>query len=784
MLSEKPISSNSTPKPNNMPQAQPPLEKKDAHVGEPEHIAAGVPGLYQTTRISLKEMGPSRALRTLLALNKKDGFDCQSCAWPSPDNPRKIAEFCENGAKSVAAEATNRRVTPEFFAQWSVAALSEQSDHWLDQQGRLTHPMILRQGATHYELITWDAAFALIAQELNALSSPNAATFYTSGRTSNEAAFLYQLFVRQFGTNNLPDCSNMCHESSTVALTESIGLGKTTVRLDDFEKTDLIVIIGQNPGTNHPRMLSSLEHAKKNGATIIGINPMRETGLLRVVNPNPQEYDNLLAYPAGLLGHGTELASEFLQLRINSDIAVLKGLMKTLLDEEARVGGVIDHTFIEQHTAGFQQVVEDLNATAWADIVECCGIPEAEIRRVGVTIAQSKRMIVCWAMGLTQHKNAVATIQTLVNLLLLGGHIGREGAGVCCVRGHSNVQGDRTMGIWEKVSDAFLDALTKEFDFVPPREHGLDTVDSITAMHNGEVKVFFGLGGNFLSATPDTEYTAQALRQCRLTAHVSTKMNRSHLITGEQALILPCLGRSEKDIRAGQEQFVTVEDTMLVINPSRGVLPPASPELMSEPAIVAELARATLGPRSKVNWEALANNYDLIREHIAHVVPEFEDFNTRIRKDIFYLPNSARARVFKTNTGKANFYAHPLPQHTLQPGQLMLMTIRSHDQFNTTIYGLDDRYRGIKGGRRVIFLNRQDLTELGISPNAKVDITSHFAGEQRVAKSFQVVPYDIPRRCAAAYFPEANVLVPLGSRADKSNSPASKSIVISLSAAI
>ena len=772
------------------PSAQSPLEDASSDLREPEHIAAGLTSIYQTIRFGIKEMGPGKMLRTLLALNQKTGFDCQSCAWPSPDNKRKVAEFCENGAKAVAAEATNKRVTPEFFAKWSVSALADQPDHWLEQQGRLTHPMMLRRGATHYEPIAWEEAFKVIAETLNALDSPDQATFYTSGRTSNEAAFIYQLFARQFGTNNLPDCSNMCHESSTIALTESIGLGKTTVRLDDFEKTDLIILIGQNPGTNHPRMLSTLEQAKKNGAKIIAINPLRETGLLRVINPNPQEYANPLQLPFALFGPGTELAEDVLQLRINSDIAVLKGLMKTLLEEDARTGngGGIDHNFIDEHTVGYAQVVEDLNATRWEDIVECSGLPESRIREVGLAIAGSKRMIVCWAMGLTQHKNAVATIQTLTNLLLMGGHIGREGAGICCVRGHSNVQGDRTMGIWERMPNTFLDALAKEFNFEPPRAHGLDTVNCISAMHAGVVKIFFGLGGNFLSATPDTDFTAQALRRCRLTAHVSTKLNRSHLVTGEQALILPCLGRSEKDVpvnvgngrQNASEQFVTIEDTMMVINPSRGVIAPASSHLLSEPTIVARLARATLGPNNSVDWESFAVNYDAIRDHIAHVVEGFENFNERIRADVFYLPNPARKRVFKTATSKANFYVHPLPQHKLELGQLLLMTIRSHDQFNTTIYGLDDRYRGVYGGRRVIFLNREDLRELGIPPDVRVDITSHFAGEQRVAKEFQVVPYDIPRRCAAAYFPEANVLVPIGSKAEKSNSPAFKSIVISL----
>lgn len=769
-----------------LPEAQPPLERKPAHIQEPEHIAAGIPAIIQTSKFGLKEMGPGRTLITLLSLNQKRGFDCQSCAWPSPDEHRKVAEFCENGAKAVASEATHKRITRDFFAKWSVAELTQQSDHWLEQQGRLTEPMLLERGTTHYKPITWDDAFKRIARELNAMASPHQALFYTSGRTSNEAAFLYQLFVRQFGTNNLPDCSNMCHESSTIALTENIGIGKTTVHLDDFEKADVILLIGQNPGTNHPRMLSTLEAAKRKGAKIIAINPLRETGLLRVINPNPQEYANPLQLPFALIGGGSELADDVLQLRINSDIAVLKGLMKTMLDEAAATQDIpgIDRAFINEHTVGYAQLVEDLRATRWEDIVACSGLSEARIREVGRLLAHSRRVIACWAMGLTQHQNAVATIQTLINLLLMGGHIGREGAGICCVRGHSNVQGDRTMGIWEKMPAKFMDALAKAFNFEPPREHGLDTVNGIQAMHEGEIKVFFGLGGNFLAATPDTEFTAAALRRCTLTAQVSTKLNRSHLITGEQALILPCLGRSEKDIRNGREQFVTIEDTMMVINPSRGVLWPASRHLLSEPAIIAKLARATLGPSHPIPWEKYADNYDLIRDKIAEVVEGFENFNTRIKQDIFYLPNPARKREFKTATGKANFYAHPLPQHNLQAGQLMLMTVRSHDQFNTTIYGLDDRYRGIHGGRRVIFVNRDDLAELGIPKDAKVDITSHFEGEQRTAKAFQVVPYDIPRRCAAAYFPEANVLVPIGSKAAKSNSPAYKSVVVSLKVSV
>ena len=762
-------------------QAQPPIEIEGPQVSDAANSAAGLPAILKTMDVTLRQMGVRRTFRTLRAVNQKDGFDCQSCAWPNPDDERKIAEFCENGAKAVASEATKKKITAEFFREWSVDKLAAQSDHWFEQQGRLTAPMVLRNGASHYEPITWDEAVALLAAELNQLDSPDEAAFYTSGRTSNEAAFLYQLFVRQFGTNNLPDCSNMCHESSGTALTESIGVGKTTISLQDFEQTDLIIIIGQNPGTNHPRMMSSLEHAKKNGAKIIAINPLPEAGLMHVVNPNPQEYSNLLAFPLALLGKGTKLSDLFLQVKINGDVAVLKGLMKTMLEEEAHhPGDIFDHQFIADQTTGFDELVADLTATTWEEIEEGSGIARKQIREAGLMIAQAKRLICCWAMGLTQHKNAVGTIQTLMNLMLLGGHIGRPGAGPCCVRGHSNVQGDRTMGIWERPPEAFLDALGKEFNFDPPRQHGSETVGAIRAMYEGRVKVFFALGGNFLSATPDTAYTAVALSRCRLTAHISTKLNRSHLIHGRQALILPCLGRSEKDRQASGEQFVTVEDSMCVVSSSRGVLEPVSAHLLSEPAIVAKVARAVLRERSTVAWESLAADYDRIRAHISGVVPGFANFNERIRQGPFYLPNAARERNFRTPSGKANFIVHPINHHRLAAGQFLMMTIRSHDQFNTTIYGLDDRYRGIHHGRRVIFLNPADVQEAGLRAGQLVDLTSHFENERRLAPRFIVVPYQIPRHCAATYFPEANVLIPVGSVADKSKTPTSKSVVISL----
>jgi molybdopterin-dependent oxidoreductase alpha subunit len=718
-------------------------------------------------------MGVMRGVKTLSKVNQMDGFVCQSCAWPNPDAERHTVEFCENGAKAVADEATRKRVSPELFKKWRVSELTQKSAFWLGKQGRITHPMVLREGKDNYEPISWEDAFKLIADELNSLDSPHEAIFYTSGRTSNEAAFLYQLFVRQFGTNNLPDCSNMCHESSGRALTETIGVGKGTVTLKDFELADAIFVIGQNPGSNHPRMLSSLQKAARNGCKIVSINPLPETGFFRF--KNPQEIFSLL------LTKGTQLSTLFLQVRINGDVALLKGIMKEMLEEEDRSPeAVFDHQFIREHTIGFEPFMEDLRRAEWNEIVEESGISREQIREAAAIAAQSKRMICCWAMGLTQHKNAVATIQEIVNLLLLRGNIGRPGAGPCPVRGHSNVQGDRTMGIWERPTEAFLASLSREFDFKPPSNNGYDTVGAIKAMHEGRAKVFLGMGGNFLSATPDTEYTAEALQRCSLTAHISTKLNRSHLITGKQALILPCIGRSEKDSQAGGPQFVTVEDSMSVVSSSRGSLEPASPHLLSEPAIVARLARATLKERSSVDWESLVADYDRIRDRIAKVVPGFENFNRRIRKGSFYLPNAARDGQFSTSSGKARFTVHPIPHHKLEPRQYVMMTIRSHDQFNTTIYGLDDRYRGIHNGRRVVFLNPEDIKEAHIEAGQAVDLISHFEGEERIARGFIVVPFSIPRGCAATYYPETNVLVPIRSVAEKSNTPTFKFVIISL----
>ena len=767
------------------PGAQPPLEDHTAKITEPHHVAAGIPAIYQTTRFALKEMGLVRGVRTLLNVNQKDGFDCQSCAWPSPDEHRQVAEFCENGAKAIADEGTTKRVTPEFFREHSLDDLRQRSDYWLGQQGRLTHPMVKRAAATHYESITWDEAFRLIATELNALPTPNAAAFYTSGRTSNEAALLYQLFAREFGTNNLPDCSNMCHESSGAAMNETIGVGKGCVKLEDFDHSDAIFIIGQNPGTNHPRMLTSLQRAKegregKPGAKIVSINPMPEVGNFRF--KNPQDLKNPLHVPGFLLGKGTELSDLWLPVRINGDVAVMKGIMKEMLAaEEKNPGTVFDQEFIRAYTAGFEEFVANLRMAGWDDILVSSGLTREQIRAAAEIAMNSKRIICCWAMGLTQHKNAVGTIQEIMNFLFLGGHIGRPGAGPCPVRGHSNVQGDRTMGIWERMNDEFMKKLGEEFGFEPPKEHGTDTVETIKEMHRGKISVFLAMGGNFLSATPDTEYTAAALGKCRLTAHVAIKLNRSHLITGEIALILPCLGRSEIDRQESGEQFVTVEDSMGIVNPSRGALDPASKDLRSESAIVAGIAEATLGERTTVNWRSLIADYNRIRDHIEHVIPGFERFNERIAQDVFYLPNEARDhRKFNNDIGKAKFTIHPIPRNELEPGRYIMMTIRSHDQFNTHIYGLDDRYRGIYNGRRVIFMNADDVKAAGLQQGEIVDLTSHFEDEERTARHFQVAPYDLPRGCTATYFPEANVLVPINSVADRSNTPTSKFVIISI----
>ncbi|MFE2236544.1 FdhF/YdeP family oxidoreductase [Streptomyces sp. JL2001] len=738
-------------------------------VAEPQHAAAGLPAIGHTLRIAQAQMGVRRTARTLLKVNQKDGFDCPGCAWPEGDK-RHVAEFCENGAKAVAEEATLRRVTPDFFAAHPLSDLAGRSGYWLGQQGRITQPMYLPEGADRYEAVTWERAFAIIAEELRALASPDEALFYTSGRTSNEAAFLLQLFAREFGTNNLPDCSNMCHESSGSALTETIGIGKGSVSLEDLHQADLIIVAGQNPGTNHPRMLSALEKAKAAGARIISVNPLPEAGLEKFKNPQT---------PQGML-RGATLTDLFLQIRIGGDQALFRLLNRLVLEAD----GAVDEEFVRTHTHGYEDFAAAARTADWDETLTATGLGRDEIERALEMVLASRRTIVCWAMGLTQHKHAVATIREVVNLLLLRGAIGRPGAGVCPVRGHSNVQGDRTMGIFERPAPAFLDALDKEFGIVSPRHHGFDVVRSIQALRDGEAKVFFAMGGNFVGATPDTEVTEAAMRRARLTVHVSTKLNRSHAVTGTRALILPTLGRTDKDVQRGGRQFVTVEDSMGLVHASRGNLPPASPHLLSEPAIVARMARAVLGTASATPWEEFEQDYATVRDRIARVVPGFTDFNARLARNPggFALPHAPRdERRFPTATGKANFTAAPVEYPRVPEGRLLLQTLRSHDQYNTTIYGLDDRYRGIKGGRRVVLVHPEDAAALGLADGAYADLVGEWTdGSERRAPGFRVVHYPTARGCAAAYYPETNVLVPLESTADVSNTPASKSVIVRL----
>ena len=756
-----------------------PLE--DPHelkVDAPSTWAGGIPAVLTSLKHTTHEMGVLRGGQALLKVNQKEGFDCPGCGWPDPDGERTVTEFCENGVKAVAHEATKKVITEKFFQRWSIEELAKQSDYWLGQQGRLTRPMVKEGGSTHYRSIRWEEAFERIATHLNALDDPNEAVFYTSGRTSNEAAFLYQLFARLYGTNNLPDSSNMCHESSSVGMKEVIGIGKATVTLEDFQHADAIFILGQNPGTNHPRMLAALQKAARRGCQIVSINPLPEAGTTRFIHP--QEVTHWL-------GKGTPLATLFLPVKVNGDVPLLKGIMKELLLREDQCPcTVLDSTFIQQHTADFKSFASALRNASWDDIVEESGIAREEIEKAADIAMQAKTIICTWAMGMTQHKNAVGNVQEIINFLLMLGNIGKKGAGACPVRGHSNVQGDRTMGITENPTPDFLERLGKGFRFQPPTRRGYDVVNAIKAMHEGKAKVFIAMGGNFLSATPDTPYTAEALSKCRLTVHVSTKLNRAHLVTGDEAMILPALGRTDKDVQSGTPQFVSTENTMGVVQMSQGQLKPVSRYLKSEVSIAANLARATFkdrrGPWDRINWTALMENYDETRTLISRVIPGHEDYNARVRHPGgFYLPNPVRdERKFPTPSGKAQFTVHPLPSTRLEHGQLIMTTIRSHDQFNTTIYGLDDRYRGVKSGRRVVLMNQADMEERSLERGDVVDLVSHHQGQTRTAPQFVVIPYPIPRQCVATYFPEANVLIPIDSVAEKSNTPTSKSVIVTV----
>ncbi|MGK0715405.1 FdhF/YdeP family oxidoreductase [Leucobacter sp. W1153] len=748
----------------------------EMEVTEPKQYAAGMGGVFHSMKPALTNMGVGRTLKLMSKINHKDGFDCMSCAWPDPDH-RKLAEFCENGAKAVTWEATPLKISREFWAENSLTSLEDKTEYWLGMQGRITEPVYKPAGSDHYEPIDWESAFRIIADRLNGLAHPDEAAFYTSGRASNEAAFLYQLFARVLGTNNLPDCSNMCHESTGSAMQYSVGIGKSTVAYSDFLESDLIIIMGQNPGTNHPRMLTALQEAKENGAKIVAVNPLPEAGLIGYKDPQKLR---------GYVGKPTAIADQYLQIRLGGDMALLQAISKRVLAAEAdRPGQVLDHDFIAQHCDGFEAFAAHISQVDDREVEQATGLTEAQIDELAERYMSSDRVIIAWAMGITQHRRGVDTIKEIMNLLLLRGNIGKPGAGASPVRGHSNVQGDRTMGVWEKMPDSFLDALGTEFGFDPPRKHGVDAVDGIRALNAGQIKVWVGLGGNLIGAISDTNLAEAAMRKARLSVQFSTKLNRSHVVTGEEALILPVLGRTEVDLQRSGPQYITVEDSVCAVHASHGQIPPIGPNVRSEIAVVAGMAHATLGDRHGIDWLGMIDNYDTIRDHISRVVPGCENFNEKTRRrDGFVLPNGPRdERRFDTATGKARITVNELEPVACPPGRLLLQTLRSHDQFNTTIYSLNDRYRGIKKGRSVIFVHPDDLAELGLEDGQTVDIFSEWKDEpDRVLRGFRTVAFPTARGCAAAYFPEANVLVPLDSTALESNTPVSKAVVIRLEA--
>lgn len=743
-------------------------------VRPPEPWAVGLPSVVSAMRYAVDGLGPARSLRLLSRVNQKDGFDCMSCAWPDPDHRGRI-EFCENGARAVTWEATTMTVPTSFWAEHPVSDLLERSEYWLGSQGRLVEPVHKAAGSDHYVPISWVDAFRLVADKLRGLESPDQAAFYTSGRTANETAFVYQLFVRAFGTNNLPDCSNMCHESTGTAMLETLGIGKSTIAYDDVAKADLIIVMGQNPGTNHPRMLTALEAAKRAGAGIVAVNPLPEAALRRYKNPQTVR---------GIVGRGTDLADQFLQIRSGGDMALLQWVSRRVLEAEDRnPGTVLDHAFLAEHTLGLEALRAHLAALDEREVLAATGLTAAEMDQLADRYLAAERVIITWAMGITQHRKGVDTIKEIVNLLLLRGNIGKPGAGASPIRGHSNVQGDRTMGIWERMPDSFLDALGAEFSFEPPRRHGLDSVRAIQAMQRGEITVWFALGGNLVAAISDTAAAEAAMRGTDLTVQVSTKLNRSHAVTGAEALILPTLGRTDVDLQETGPQFLSVEDSVCAVHGTHGAVAPVSDMLLSEVSIVTRLARAVLGDDGPIDWAGFERDYNTIRESIARVVPGFQDFNRQVRRQGgFVLPNGPRdSRTFPTATGKAMLTVNALVPVECPPARLILQTIRSHDQFNTTMYSLDDRYRGIRGGREVVFVNPDDLLELGLADGDRVDVASEWPGEpDRWLRGYRVVAYPTSRGCAAAYFPEANVLIPLASTAIGSNTPVSKAIVVRL----
>lgn len=758
------------------PNAENPFTLLDLKLTHVEKAAAGVPAVMAAFSDLFEEKAPIRGMRALFKMNQMGGFDCPSCAWPDPDDERSIlGEYCENGAKALAEEATTKRVTPEFFKQNSVYDLAKLDDYQIGKMGRLTDPMYLAPGATHYEPISWDNAFKKIAEHFNALESPDEAAFYTSGRTSNEASFVYQLFAKEFGTNNMPDCSNMCHETSGSALRPTIGIGKGTVTLEDFYDAEVIIIIGQNPGTNAPRMMSALAKGKKNGAKIIAINPLPEAGLMGFINPQSVRE---------VITGGVQLADLYLPVKINGDMALLKALELLLIEfEKKNPGKVFDEEFIQNKTVGYEDFMKQFDDYKLEELAELSGVSKEALQQAAEMIAFKKRIIVSWGMGLTQQPNGVDMIREILNILLLKGSIGKPGAGVCPVRGHSNVQGNRTMLIDEKPTDEQLDRLENFYGFKVPRKHGYDVVRAIKAIHEEKIKMMFCMGGNFLSATPDTTYTANALRKLKLLVCVSTKLNRGHLVHGKEALILPTYGRSDKDIVNGEIQIVTTENSMGVVQSSKGMLDAVSDNLINETQIVCRMAMATLGERSVINWQRYHDSYDAVRDDIEQCIPGFTDYNVRVRqKGGFYLPNAARDEqsFSKELGGRAPFTLTEIPDNTLASDEYMMATTRTHDQFNTTIYGLDDRYRGIKNERRVIFMNQIDIDKAGFKAGDRVDLYNYDDGIERVAPLFIIVSYQIPEKNTVTYFPETNVLVSVNNVVKESNMPASKYVKIKI----
>jgi molybdopterin-dependent oxidoreductase alpha subunit len=751
-----------------------------------EGPAGGWGALGAVARAISGQMAIARESMALHRVNQPKGFDCPGCAWPDPKETSSF-EFCENGAKAVSWEATAKRVKPEFFASNKVADLWNLTDYALEGLGRLTHPMAYDRASDTYRPIAWEEAFQRIGAALRALPDPNMAEFYTSGRASNEAAFLYQLFVREFGTNNFPDCSNMCHEATSVGLPQSVGSGKGTVVLEDFAHCDAIFCIGHNPGTNHPRMLSTLREASLRGVPIVVLNPLPERGLERFTSP--QHAVEMLT------GKSVRIASTYYKLKIGGDVAVLKGMMKALLAADERavaagMPGVLDHEFIAANTTGFDALADDLRRTSWAAIERHSGLTRADIEDAADIYAKAKNVIVCYGMGITQHAHGTENVQQIANLLLLRGNIGRQGAGICPLRGHSNVQGDRTVGITEKPSEELNEGIRRTYGFEPPVQHGHDAVAAVIAIREGRSKALVALGGNLAVAMPDTAETFEAMRKLDLAVHIATKLNRSHLILAKESIILPCLGRTELDVQATGPQAVTVEDSMSMVHASAGTLTPASEHLRSEPWIVAGIAKATL-PRTRVDWDRLVGDYNLIRDDIEKVFPIFRDFNRRVSvPGGFRLRVAASERDWATPDKRAHFLlARGLEEDPPADADgLILTTVRSHDQYNTTIYGLNDRYRGVSGRRDVVFMHPNDLAARGLAHGDRVDVYATGANvadrKERAVRNFVAVAYDIAEGSVAMYYPEGNALIALESHDRRSGTPAYKSVPVRIEAAV